>query len=134
MILTISTGSYMNELMDWIKHSGYSELMLNFDAINDNCFVTLRVPDGFSYNMAKLFEDIMLLQNHAACANERLRDVLSSVVFEPEKWAIASIIDEYIESSEHVNLEGFIAFRLSKYVHKLDLVLYAAVKNSLMYT
>jgi len=124
----------MNELMDWIKHNDYSHCVENFEAIDDNCFVTLDRPKNFADNIVCLFETIMLEQNQAAKAHERLREILSNVVFEPGKKEITRLVDKYISECEHINLEGFVTFRLGKYTHKIDLVLYAAIKNALTST
>jgi len=134
MRLTISTGSYMNELMDWIKLNNYNSYIENFQIENDNCFITLNAPKGFTNSMITLFETIMLEKNQVAKVHDRLRELLSNIVFDPSKKDITHLVNKYIAECEHINLEGFVTFRLGSYSHMIDLVLYAAVKNALMST
>jgi len=134
MRLTLSTNGYVSELMDWIKQSDYMNYIKSFETVGDNCFVTLTKPMGFSENIVWLFETILLDKNQVTKMHESLRDVLSNIVFEPGKSEISQIVDNYITEYEHINLEGFVDFRLSEFAHKVDLVLYAAIKNSLLYT
>ena len=132
MRLTISTGNYMNELIDWIKHYDYNHCVEKFEIEEDNCFVTMNAPESFAYDIINLFESIMFEQNQVAKGHARLREVLSDIVFEPEKREIAQLVCDYISECEYINLEGFVAFRMGAYAHKVDLVLYAAIRNALM--
>ena len=134
MRLTISTGKYMDELFEWIKHNDYNHFIENFETVEDSCFVTLNGTVRVCETIVCLFETIMLEQNQIAKTHERLRDVLSNIVFTPVKKEISRIVRKYIAEHDHINLEGFVTFRLNEYAHKVDLVLYAAIKNSLMYT
>jgi len=133
MQLTISTKKYVTELIDWIKDNDYTHCIENFESEDDASFVTLNNARLVCDAMVCLFESIMLEQNQIAKTHERLRDVLSSIVFMPAREEIARIVKRYISEHDHINLEGFVAFRLNEYAHKVDLVLYAAIKNSLMY-
>jgi len=133
MRLTISTERYMSELMDWIKDNNYNHYIENFENSDNTCFVTLCGAERVCEAIVCLFEAIMLEQNQIAKTHERLRDVLSSIVFAPVKKEISRIVKKYVSECEHINLEGFVAFRLNEYAHRVDLVLYAAIKNSLMY-
>jgi len=134
MTLTLSTSGYVSELMDWIKQSDYMHYIESFETVDDYSFVTLTMPEGFSQNIVRLFEAILLDKNQVTKAHESLRDVLSNIVFEPGKREISQIVNKYISEHEHINIEGFVDFRLSAFAHKVDLVLYAAIKNSLLYT
>jgi len=117
--------------MDWIKNNNYNRYVESFELIDDNCFITLSAPKCFSRNITTLFETIMLDKNQVAKVHERLRTLLSNIVFGPSKKEILQLVDRYILECEHINLEGFVTFRLGNYSHMIDLVLYAAVKNAL---
>ncbi|MCL2566183.1 MAG: putative sporulation protein YtxC [Defluviitaleaceae bacterium] len=132
MRLTISTGSYMNELMDWIAQNNYNNYIENFEIENDNCFITLNAPRNFTSNIITLFERIILERNQVAKVHDRLKELLANIVIGPSKKDIIHLINKYILESDHINLEGFVTFRLSDYSHMIDLVLYQAVKNALM--
>lgn len=134
MRLTISTGSYMNELMDWIRVNNYNNYIVSIEAENNNCFVSLNAPEGFASSITSLFETIILEKNQVAKVHDRLRELLSNIVFEPGKKDIIHLVNKHISESEHINLEGFVTFRLGSYSHRIDLVLYAAVKNAIIST
>ena len=133
MRLTISTERYMHELMDWIESNNYAQYLEHSESEGNACLVTLDGAVRIYDSIVCLLETIMLEQNHIAKKHERLRNVLSSIVFAPVKKDISKIVKKYVSECEHINLEGFVAFRLSEYAHRVDLVLYAAIKNSLMY-
>ena len=133
MQLTISTKKYMSELMDWIKYNDYTHCIESCEGESGVSFVTLNGDGYVCDSIVCLFESIMLEQNQIAKTHERLRDVLSSIVFAPVRKEISRIVKRYISEHDHINLEGFVRFRLGEYTHKVDLVLYAAIKNSLMY-
>ena len=133
MRLTISTERHISALMGWIKDNDYIHYIESFEDCGNACFVTLDGAERVCESIVCLFESIMLEQNQIAKTHERLRDVLSSIVFAPVKKEITRIVKKYVSECEHINLEGFVAFRLNEYAHRVDLVLYAAIKNSLMY-
>jgi len=133
MQLTISTERYATELMGWINDNDYNHCIESFESERDASFVTLNGAALVCDSIVCLFESIMLEQNQIAKTHARLRDVLSSIVFAPVRKDISRIVKRYISEHDHINLEGFVAFRLGEYAHKVDLVLYAAIKNSLMY-
>jgi len=124
----------MNELMDWIKNNNYNSFIEKLEVVDDSCFITLNAPKCFTDNIITLFETIMLEKNQVARVHDRLRALLSNIVFEPSKKEIKHLINKYIIECEHINLEGFVTFRLGSYSHMMDLVLYAAVKNALIST
>lgn len=131
MRLTISTVSYINELMDWMKHNDYNKYIEKYEMVNDSCIVTIGAPECFTRNITALFETIILEKNQVARVHSRLKRLLLNMVFEPSKEEIYGLINKYVSNCEHINLEGFVTFRLGGYSRMLDLVLYATVKNAL---
>ena len=131
MELTISTESYGKELMDWINDNNYGHIEYNMDQAGGGLVVTINRTRGLSENMALLFEEIILRENQVAGAHEKLKDVIRNIVFETGRKEIQAIFDDYIDESDHINLEGFVAFRLGEYTSLINIVLYAAVKKIL---
>jgi len=123
----------MNELMSWIKANDYNHHIEHLDEEDNNVCLVLDAPASFADNISSLLETIILEKNQVAMAHARLREILSNIVFEPGKNKIARLVEQYISECDYLNLEGFVTFRLSDYSHKVDLVMYAAIKNALTF-
>ncbi|MDL2248214.1 putative sporulation protein YtxC [Tyzzerella sp. OttesenSCG-928-J15] len=131
MELTISTGNYMDELIDWINKYNYNNIVDKFEIVDNNCFVTINGSKSISAEIIELFEIIILDKNKVANSHDKLKQILKAIVFEPGRKEMKNDFSRYIKENSHVNLEGFVDFRLSKYSSMVNLVLYAAVKRTL---
>ena len=131
MKLTFATQKYMNEFMRWIDDNGYGYLVDSLEIEGSSGFAIVNITENMLGSITELFEAIILERAAMAKVPRELKEIFRIVVFQPMAERMRKIFENYIEENDHVNLEGFVTFRLEKYSAMVNIVLYAALKRML---
>ena len=127
--MIFSTQKYMNEFMNWIDNNNYGALVDSFEITGSGGFAAVNMTENMLGSITELFEDIIFDKAGMAKASEKLKGFLCETVFIHSRAQVIKIFENYIAESDHVNLEGFVTFRLEEYSALINIVLYAAVKK-----
>ena len=131
MKIKIFTEKYMDIFMDWIEDNNYGNRLEDLEITGAGGFVALDIAEAMTWEIALLFENIIICKAGMASANKGLKSFLQNAVFRRSEENICEIFESFIAENDYVNLEGFVTFRLEEYSARVNMALYAAVKRIL---
>ena len=117
-ILTILTQDYKDDL----------EVLLNEQCTANG---TLYMAQGYVEvePLAKLLERIVILEHPVYGHSPKLVEIAQSLHHETMHKINVAELTRYLDENDTLHLEGYTAFLMADYRHKLDMLMYCAIKK-----
>ena len=132
--LTISTHRYNRRLEEFAAAVACSGVIirkaegLNCGLFNVNCQYGHAEP-AFIEGLMTLLADIAIQENPVYQHSPKLREMAGDLCGTPLYAAVRKDLTRFIKRSRVLHLEGYVAFRMSDYCEKLDMMSYSLIKK-----
>ncbi|MCL2610868.1 MAG: hypothetical protein FWE02_04225 [Defluviitaleaceae bacterium] len=83
------------------------------------------------YLLALLLEELVFSKNPITNGNDKLKKKLRKIIFEPSRAKIIEELCTYLNENKMIDMEAYALFRLTKYSHMIDSILYSLVRTNL---
>ena len=133
-LLTIRTASYERELKTFVKEAAAAGLLTVrsegwYDGLFGANFLYEPVVDGMTDEFTFLLENIVVQENPVYKHSIKLQRLAVDLrqtsihIFNRER------LTQFIKHSRLLHLEGYVAFRMTEYRHKLDMITYSLIRR-----
>ena len=132
--LTISTHRYSRLLEDFASAIASGGVIirrapvLNGGLFSVNCRYN-HVTTAFIDGLMTLLTDIALQENPVYQHSPKLREMAGDLHSTPLYAAVYKDFAHFIKHSRTLHLEGYVAFRMTEYREKLDMMSYSLIKK-----
>ena len=130
--ITISSRYYRQQLVD-LYYGDVREFVVQEGYLGGFFFFTLDRECLDIYGITEMFEDIVLSANAALAGSPKLYEQLREMVFSTERAKIALELDKYFQTNRELCVEGYLNFRLSGAVSRVNRALYSLAKRCLSF-
>jgi len=129
--LTVHTYCYEKNLREFAKRMDIATVKWKRKKnMFSMCFTWENIDNGQMIEQLAVFlQEIAILENpiykHSPKLREMAQDLRDTPIYKNE----VKRLKLFLKSSQTLNLEGYITFRMGEYRHKLDMISYQAIKK-----
>jgi len=127
--LNIFTREYQDALARFFPVDG--EQVLKHGNENGMDYVYVNNLKSERIKLRNLLEYIILSDNPAIAESEKAFCNVSELAFSPTRELMQMQLDEFLNETGSINIEGYINFRMGEYAERINAILYSIIKKNL---
>ena len=127
--LSIHTVKYRDALLRFLPVDG--KYVLERCCENGMEYIYAYNLGGTRTKLQNLLEYIIMSDNPALAEGEKVFRSVAELVFGPTRGLMQIRLDEFLNETGSINIEGYVTFRMGEYAERINAILYSIVKKNL---